>query len=180
MKYYNSALPSIDMTLTNTQILEAEYSAKEVLDGFYKGKEISLPIPIEEIAKHLGLTVQVVNFTEANVSGVYQRDSKSIYVSDKDSEERRVFTIAHELGHAIMHKDYPGEVFYRNDTVPTNGSGLPDPKEQEANWFAASILMPREIVEKYWKFAKDEREMADLFGVSYPAIHYRLKNLFLC
>ena len=50
-------------------------------------------------------------------------------------------------------------------------------QEQEANWFAASLLMPKNIFIRFWTIIKDIDELASRFEVSNQAAYYRLKNL---
>lgn len=47
-----------------------------------------------------------------------------------------------------------------------------DPRETEANTFAANLLVPRDMLELYGKYA-DDSELADLFAVSKEVIGYR-------
>ncbi len=59
------------------------------------------------------------------------------------------FTLAHELGHAILHKN---SVLHRD--IPINNSELftsSDYRERQANKFAAFFLMPRNLVTHYFQ-----------------------------
>lgn len=60
--------------------------------------------------------------------------------------EVRQFTIAHELGHATLHREKG--ILFRD--LPNSGADLEneslDPEEKEANTFAADLLMPEELV----------------------------------
>ena len=51
--------------------------------------------------------------------------------------------------------------------------------EVEANKFAASFLMPRNLVEKVWQKLKDVDECAHIFSVSIVAMSIRLSELDL-
>ena len=48
-----------------------------------------------------------------------------------------------------------------------------DPKEKEANCFAANLLVPAELLEKYKDYNIDT--IAKIFGVSQEVIGYRLQ-----
>lgn len=104
------------------------------------------PVPVDEIAIAEGLRV-VYHDLEDDVSGLLVRQDKSavIGVNVKHHENRQRFTIAHELGHYLLHRDEPAVfvddvlVHFRSDS-PTGGF---DPREAEANHFAASLLLPR-------------------------------------
>lgn len=98
-----------------------------------------------------------------------------IYVEETAPYVRKAFTVAHELGHYRLHHDLPREVFYRmnlSDTDDKDGY-----LEQEANWFAASLLMPEAFVRQIWVVTRDLPEVARRCAVSAVATRYRLKNL---
>lgn len=63
-----------------------------------------------------------------------------IFVRKQDSEARQLFTLAHELGHLLMHKDHfiDGEREFRSTLIP----------EVEANRFAGHFLVPNEYLSK--------------------------------
>jgi Zn-dependent peptidase ImmA (M78 family) len=67
----------------------------------------SAPVEVEKIAKYLGVRVQYEP-TDDDLSGFLLRDlsrNKAIIgVNDKHSETRKRFTVAHELGHFILHE----------------------------------------------------------------------------
>lgn len=99
--------------------------------------------------------------------------SFTIYLSQITSIKRDVFTIAHELGHYVLHS--------RLGRIPlsANRSGENDEAEKEANTFAACFLMPeKEVKEKFYKCENIE-ELAKEFNVSHTAMHWRCHNLKL-
>lgn len=61
--------------------------------------------------------------------------------SDKDTNVRIRFDIAHELGHLLMHADYYTEEDIKN-------SAINEKLENEANRFAGAFLLPRDQFEK--------------------------------
>ncbi|WP_300446352.1 MULTISPECIES: ImmA/IrrE family metallo-endopeptidase [Helicobacter] len=130
------------------------------------------PIDPILIAKAMGLEV----FTAAlprNVSGQIFYKEKKIFVEQTDFITRQTFSVAHELGHFILHNDGTSHTSLR-DTTATQGI---DTKEIEANCFAANLLMPKDEVLRLvgLNFAVDS--MASYFGVSPIAMEYRLNNL---
>ena len=99
---------------------------------------------------------------------------------------RRRFTAAHELGHAVLHRDRMGR--FRADETIAEGADQPDDQlEREANRFAADLLMPEELIRARAAELTAEhgccprgvleyRLAAELL-VSQQAMHYRLKAL---
>jgi len=117
------------------------------------------PVNVVALSKALGLRVFSESFAQ-NISGKLYRDSGStagwsISVQSGEPSYRQRFTIAHELGHFVLHRDgltrdLEDDTFYR--------SGLPHWQETEANAFAADVLMPWNLI----------RELTDA-GVLTPA-----------
>lgn len=143
-------------------------------------------IKLEKIAKHFGVDIkgEVLDF---DVSGLLvMKNSKSyIRYNILEPEQRRRFTIAHELGHYILHKedkplfvDKNEKVLYRNLESSTGEIR----KEREANAFAASLLMPKFMLNQVISNASDDIEdvisyLATEFNVSEQAMSFRLSNL---
>ena len=59
---------------------------------------------------------------------------------------REIFTLAHEIGHVILHLENALSFIDNNLTV---SGGSTDEKEQEANYFAACLLMPDDEVDRF-------------------------------
>ncbi len=111
------------------------------------------PVDIEFIARTLGIEV-VLDDLGNDVSGLLVSRGRTacIAVRKTDAPVRRRFTIAHEVGHfvlghslqqkALVHADQQHQVIYRSQSA---SEGL-DPREVQANQFAASILMPAKLL----------------------------------
>lgn len=106
----------------------------------------------------------------------------TIYVSHHTSLKRDRFTIAHEIGHLLLHfgaikKEQPSAVMratrYVDDTDPEQQRA-----EWEANWFAAGFLMPRDAFSDTWENEGPEKT-AKKFGVSQSAAKVRARTLEL-
>jgi Zn-dependent peptidase ImmA (M78 family) len=136
------------------------------------------PIPVHEIAELSGVNVVFADFgkhAEA-VAGFCDFKARRLYVNAKDALVRQSFTIAHELGHWVLHRD----VFLRD---PSRYPVLPrfaepdqnDPLEKEANKFAACLLVPSRLLSpvKGAPVAK----LAEVFGVSRTMMEFRVKNV---
>ena len=147
------------------------------------------PIPLRRIAKSCDDLHIVKDSLDGDLSGFLYRDKNRavIGVNTKHALVRQNFTIAHELGHYLLHEqeqlhvDHEFRVRLRND-VSSQGT---DEAEREANFFAASILMPKRFIEKdieqedYVDLLDDEflPNLAHKYGVSTQALINRLKSL---
>jgi hypothetical protein len=65
------------------------------------------------------------------------------FVNADDILPRRRFTAAHELGHALLHRERMGR--FRADVKIDEAAEATDPMEREANRFAAELLRPAEV-----------------------------------
>ena len=138
----------------------------------------SPPIPVYEIAERNGVNVVFVDFGKhaESVSGLCDFKSARIYVNKDDSPERQAFTMGHELGHWLLHKE-----FYL--THPDDYPVLPrfsdpnrnDPMEKEANKFAACLLVPERLLAPVK--GAPVAALARSFGVSRTMMEFRLKNV---
>jgi Zn-dependent peptidase ImmA (M78 family) len=144
------------------------------------------PVPIEIIAKAKGARIFYKSL-EDDVSGfLYQDDAQAVIgVNTHHAPVRQNFTVAHELGHLLLHDQEQlhidrGFRFRLRDDVSSEGT---DEAEREANFFAASLLMPREFLEEDLEEdvdLLDDDSLSDLarkYGVSTQALINRLKNL---
>lgn len=164
--------------LSRGDILGIEQKANDVLLSVYKEeKQIKPPVDISKILSANSFKVESGEFDDKNVAGYYDKKAKKISVSSDDIYQRQIFTVAHELGHFFLHSDKEEEAFYRTQII--NLDSEKQKEEAEANWFAASLLMPRNLILKYWSLTKDIDLVAKIFGVSHTAAYFRLKNLQL-
>lgn len=145
------------------------------------------PVPVEQIVRGQGIVVRLMDLKE--VSGLVVRSSSQtvIGVNRAHSVTRRRFTLAHELAHALLHEGK--EVHYDKDFRVDFRSGASslgvDIVEVEANFFAASILMPWRFLEADplvgdLDFEEGDERVANLaarYKVSLHAMSIRLGNL---
>lgn len=72
-------------------------------------------------------------------------DGLAFVNADEESPiARRRFTAAHELGHAVLHRERMGR--FRVDAKVNEEADDPDELEREANRFAVELLMPAEVI----------------------------------
>lgn len=150
---------------------KAKKAANELLRHFGLTKP---PINPVTIAQHLGLKVWFVSFSGDydKVSGFYDVEEKAIYVNKDEYPHRQTFTVAHELGHHILHYEWARSAEYK--MMFRNDGPSKDPHEREANAFAANLLVPKPMLDTY-KGLISTSELAELFLVSVPVIENRLK-----
>lgn len=148
---------------------------------------IAPPVPVEELATHLGVEVRSIPF-EGELSGILTADAQHVIigVNRLHTGTRQRFTIAHEIGHYLLHqhddvhidRGFPSR---RRDEI--SGQAI-DPEEIAANAFAAEILMPaaflrKDLGDRRIDYADDEQVqyLAKLYDVSVQAMTFRLTNL---
>ena len=171
--------------------------AARVARELLKSETATIPVPVEEIAKTYGVIVR--ENLPAEISGMLvplpQNGSTlkwAIVINASDPPVRQRFTIAHELGHLLLHKyasphaDGRVQVRFR-DEDSAKGSIR---EEIEANQFAAELLMPEEQVRSLVKLGHDVmdsesdqralkriQQIARRFGVSAQALSLRIANV---
>ena len=151
------------------------------------------PVNVKRIAQSLKLKVLFANLGP-NVSGLLISDGieAQVCVQESDPEPRQRFTIAHEIGHHFLRHQFEGgehvhvdQGNYISERGARASDGV-DPKEIEANQFAACLLMPSKFVhEKVTELGggplldNHVSYLADTFKVSEQAMTIRLTTLGL-
>lgn len=153
----------------------------------------SLPVPIEDIADtHVGLLVRDVDdlalapgapavAAGQALSGLLLPHRGEIWVNAGEARDwpaRRRFTIAHELGHWRLHRQADHPIYCRSSVIDADMVAerppLP-PAEEEANAFAAALLMPAWLIrEQYVACQRDFDRLCQTFGSSGAAMGRRL------
>jgi Zn-dependent peptidase ImmA (M78 family) len=157
-----------------------------------EGRIAAPPVDPNRVAKAVGLVV-VADDLGPEVSGLLIRRGEQALVAVRRSDPptRRNFTIAHEIGHHVLgHQFQSGEHVhvdkgnYISQRGPRSSTGA-DPREVEANQFAASLLMPSWLVREAADTLGspildfDVTQLAKLFKVSEQAMTIRLTALGL-
>jgi Zn-dependent peptidase ImmA (M78 family) len=153
-------------------------TAALVLETYWDGQ---LPVKPERIAERMDITLKPrggVGDSAYQYSGYFSITPSGLPVIEfnrMDSLTRRRFTLAHEIGHfALGHGTSP------RDSATNFGTSVHEPKERQANQFAAELLMPehavRAMIERGYNSVD---KLAELFLVSKAAMGYRLSNLSL-
>ena len=154
------------------------------------------PVPIEEIAdSHFGLHVRDVEPAEMRrapgapdlpdgetISGLLIPGLGEIWVNREEAGQwpgRRRFTIAHEIGHHVLHRTDQQALFCRKAMIREEKPATTRPPlpvtEQEANAFAAAMLMPAELVREHYERCQGNfEELCGVFASSGSAMGRRL------
>jgi Zn-dependent peptidase ImmA (M78 family)/DNA-binding XRE family transcriptional regulator len=154
------------------QIGEADQAAMQMRDAWNLGRD---PIPnLVELLEEHGLKVICETLAEA-IDGMTAHIRRSegstlpvVVVNAAHWGERQRFTLAHELGHAVM--------------APVSSMAEAD-IEKAAHRFAGAFLMPAEILWTEIGRHRSSISLGELFslktllGVSVQAITYRCKDL---
>lgn len=160
------------------------------------------PVPVERVAKSLlGLFVDEADDIRAlpgaptgqgRLSGMLDPGEMVVWIDRGEARRspgRRRFTIAHEIGHLLLHVPVAKEVFWDGpgeiqeiDEEPPGGEEPPElrRREREANVFARELLMPEPLVaEQAHATGFNLPALAGRFEVSVPAMRLRLRLLKL-
>ena len=140
-------------------------------------------VPVEDIAEsYLGLLIRD-EALEDGVSGVLRIREREIGVNAVEGARwprRRRFTIAHEIGHWVLHKDDIADLVVTRTIgyVPSDLAKAKTPeeiREREANRFAAELLMPEDRVHAaVGSDGADVLVQAERFQVSALSMSWRL------
>lgn len=157
----------------------------KVKDLLTKYNMTDIPVDPIQLANLMGIEVQEGEFTDSSVSGVLRiEDGKSTIIVNKDHHyNRKRFTVAHEIGHVVL-----GHRPKNQDFAEIYRNGKSNSKEQQANQFAAALLVDKaDLLESSAMLKKCgiPREkiivaLADKYKVSTQTLRYRLDNIGGC
>lgn len=165
--------------------MNPEVQARRLLQdsGCYR-----LPVSVDAVAAHLGAKVSYEDF-EDDLSGVViVKDGKrAIGVNKHHHPNRQRFTIAHEIGHLVLHyQNSRNDLHLDKKWSYFRAAGQSDKTEIEANRFAAELLMPATLLKdlvtsKNFDLDSDihTSELARSLAVSEQALAIRLVDLKL-
>lgn len=164
--------------------------------------DFSLPIPIEEIAEQQ-IDLEIIPIknlrTLSDVDGSLDSSLSKIFI-DMDlylnQENRTRFTIAHEIGHLVLHKDLfknlniqkPKDIYELSNNICEEDYGW---LEYQAYTFAGHVLVPQrllflEVKKRLGDIPKKKfipemifpisQELLDVFNVSGEVLSRRLQK----
>lgn len=139
------------------------------------------PVNLDKICEGLSFKIAYTELPESVSAAIkVVNDKKAIIVNSKHSKTRQRFSIAHELGHYLSgHESFDNEkrVFIDADRKYLNDQFR---QEEEANEFAAELLMPESLLRK--DVTSNEytlNQLAQRYQVSEQAMTIQLVNLQL-
>ena len=178
----------------------AEHVLSRVPSFIWDGER--LPVPVEDIADScFGLRVRDLDDLRAapgvpelpadqSLSGLLLPALGEIWVNAAEAREwppRRRFTIGHELGHWYLHR-VAGAVWCRSHSVDPSESTRDTrparaPEEDEANEFAAALLMPARLLRGHYERLRRSdpdgcfEQLCSAFDASGAAMGRRLRRV---
>lgn len=156
------------------------------------------PVNVDTIAHALGVSVRYDYSLEPRgiIGQILFEDGRPVVRINpwqNAYEPRRRFTLAHELGHFVLHSNDEQTEFIDSQQTMSRTASYWNPIESQANAFAAELLMPQEMIVREGQsvITADKirtgmtnmpvdafiRTMAERFVVSNPAMEYRLRGL---
>ena len=156
----------------------AREKAKNILHIFGVSET---PIDVDDITSKLGFKIAYTELSDKVSAAIkIDGDQKAIIVNSKHSKNRQRFSIAHELGHYLSgHEDFDDEkrIFIDPHKKYLNPQFR---QEEEADEFAAELLMPESILKADVLENKlGLSELATRYEVSEQAMTIQLVNLKL-
>lgn len=146
------------------------------------------PIDIDKLVFNVGISIIPMDFSlieqKANVPKGYilgatisQNDTVNILYRENNTENRRRFTIAHEIAHCCLHTDnlIDHHIELRDSYKSNSG------KEYEANIFAGELLIPEKSLHNVYTrlIVPSLDALAKIFNVSSTVMVARLDYLKL-
>lgn len=169
-----------------------KYLQGKTADELLKEHEIPMepPIDLALLLEKIGLSTSGIDFTKMEEAAGLRKgwilgaamssgEDLTIFYKKSDTYNRKLFTIAHELGHCCLHSDSLKieHVELRTDSI----SDKDNEHEYDANVFAGELLIPEEsLMPIYKKFIVPSlKYLASIFGVSTNVMAARLDYLQL-
>lgn len=172
------------MAFIREQVLfENSLEQKNIYEIYKEAQQNNISIKPFDIFSYVGTIndIKLIDeYLEDDISGIIERFSNyfQITLNKYHSRLRKRFTLAHELGHFCLHKNYLAENKKIQDNILFRKQSNTNRIELEANEFAAELLMPKFEFEKEIKNGNNTIEkLSDCFQVSYAAVKYRAFKL---
>lgn len=145
----------------------------------YRCKATRLPISLSDVCKHEH--IRLVSYTsgaelihrlgleEHTVGNDAFSLHRIIFFDDRMPRQRQRFSVAHEIGHILLHSP-KGATVYNREPSPND-----NPVEAEANIFASRLLAPLCVL--HYMDVQSAEEIAELCDISITAAKIRFERL---
>jgi hypothetical protein len=158
--------------------------------GYRRELRLSSVAPLDPraLAKHLGIII----WTPAEIPGMDPKDvhhltciahehwsaatlrvgsASLIIINSNHALTRQNNSLAHEIGHIVL-KHEPAKMYVTPDGLMMMSEYNPT-HEEEADWFAGAILVPRDALLEVAARGLPDRDAAAYFGVSSAVLQMR-------
>lgn len=173
------------MNVTQQKFIEGW--AQELIVKYFKRIEtsITLPIPVFDIAEKfllLNCDVEELHGKLANVSALLIPSKRWVLLNKWQGERRLRYSLAHEIAHWLVDTSSDTNFDGNNVGITYINSIKATIREQGAQYFASSLLMPRALLKTYatecqLNCNEDVQRLADVFNVSTQAMSIRLEQI---
>lgn len=171
----------INSNLLDEPLIKAKFSAEDVRRKFRTFDLIKYNANpwVREMIQKLDIDLIKFHFRSKIILGhsIIDDLGPSIMVNDSiDDQNRFNFTLAHELGHHIMHKNILINASLYDLKDDLKNKSLTSPLELQANAYAANLLLPYNVLEAQLVTGYSAYEIKHSSGVSIETIKYRVKD----
>ena len=160
--------------------LEIEKDVKSLLKQSGYSEDTDSYVDFVDFANKYGFTVVNADLDEQEDGFIAIRPNlKLIAVNAKRSPEWKRFIIAHEFGHSILHYKSGDSAYLHRENIKGK-----DESENAADYFAASLLMPKDVfVKQYNKLKKEQlsenticMQLSSIFKVPLESVSRRVQE----
>lgn len=175
--------------MSDAQSLNGFTAAAKIIRWLEIGNRLTLPIDLDVVRELLpetplgqGATIKppmplnIAGYEGALVRSPLNEKEWGILYNDRAGAERQRFTIAHELGHFILHRNNQAAFNCSTESIYSGSEGLAQ-MEREADDFASNLLMPGNLLRQRLDGQEVDfyllSDLAREFGVSLEAMCIR-------
>lgn len=175
--------------MSDAQSLNGFTAAAKIIHWLEIGDRLTLPIDLDVVRKLLpetplgqGATIQppqplnIAGWEGALVRNPHNEKEWGILYNENASDERQRFTIAHELGHFVLHRQSQTAFNCSTESIYSGSDNLAQ-IEREADDFASNLLMPGNLLRERIEGQEIDfhllGDLAQEFGVSLEAMCIR-------
>jgi hypothetical protein len=187
--HFFDGTPVEEYFLCNTQIDEV---VKLTLEEVAKCRITQVPLDIRQLVTSMGINIKTCNGLFRDYVGLLEQVGLGwvIYLNESGySEQSKRYTLAHELGHVLLHRDTvgldfcPDEMFHGYTYFKWADYGSRYVirehrlKQHQADMFAMRLLMPEHIIEEKVKSGGCTiGSLADEFKLSTTVVKCRMQE----